>query len=220
MTILAITGMQREAKLLRGRSDVIVVGSDNSTLASKIEAAIDRGARAILSFGICGALSPEFAVGAVVVGTGVVCQSERWRVDETWINALASTCGAASGFVAGSDVVLLTEELKAALHQQTGAIAADMESHIVARVASAPGLPFAVLRAVSDDANHPLPPAAAFALNKEGHIDYSAVMLSLLDDPSQIGALIRTARDTSTALKALLRCLERLGPGLGCPYLV
>ena len=189
-------------------------------LASKIEAAIDRGARAILSFGICGALSPELAVGVVVVGTDVMCQSERWRADETWTNTLANTYGAASGSVAGSDVVLLTEELKAALHQQTGAIAADMESHIVARVASARGLPFAVLRAVSDDANHPLPPAAAFALNKEGHIDYSAVMLSLLDDPSQIGALIRTARDTSTALKALLRCLERLGPGLGCPYLV
>jgi hopanoid-associated phosphorylase len=220
VSLLAVVGMQREARLLRGRCDVIVAGSDTSALGEKIEMAIANGARALLSFGLCGALSPELVVGVVVVGTDVVCQSECWPADETWTNALANTCGAASGFVAGSEVVLLTEELKAALHQQTGAIAADMESHIVARAASARGLPFAVLRAVSDDANHPLPPAAAFALNKEGHIDYSAVMLSLLDDPSQFGALMRTARDTNRAMKALLRCLERLRPGLGCPYLV
>jgi adenosylhomocysteine nucleosidase len=95
-----------------------------------------------------------------------------------------------------------------------------MESHLVARVASERGLPFAVLRAISDDAQHALPAAAAFALNKEGRVDYSAVMLSLLDEPSQISAVIRTARDTNAAMKALLRCLERLPAGLGCPYLV
>jgi hopanoid-associated phosphorylase len=220
MTLLAVVGMQREAKLLRGRCDVIVAGSDNSTLAAKLEAAIARGAHAILSFGICGALSPELEIGTVIVGTEVVCQDDRWRADETWSLALASACDAAAGAVAGSDSVLLTEDSKAAQHQQTGAIAADMESHIVARVASERGLPFALLRAVSDDANHALPPAAAFGLNKEGRVDYSAVMLSLLDDPSQFGALMRTARDTSTAIKALLRCLERLPAGLGCPYLV
>ena len=115
---------------------------------------------------------------------------------------------------------MLNAESKAALHQQAGASAADMESHIVARVASEHGIPFAVLRAVSDAAHHTLPPAAAFGLNKEGRIDYSAVMLSLLDEPAQLSALIRTARHTNAAIKALLRCLERLGPRLGCPYLV
>ena len=220
MTLLAVTGMQREAKLLRGRCDVAIAGSNNATLGAKIEAAVNRGARAILSFGICGALSPELATGRVVVGTDVVAQAERWHADEAWSNALASWCGAESGILAGSDSVLLTEESKGALLRQTGAVAADMESHLVARVASERGLPFAVLRAVSDAAHHTLPPAAAFALNKEGKVDYSAVMLSLLDEPSQFRALMRTARDTNTAMKALLRCLERLGPGLGCPYLV
>lgn len=217
---LAVTGMQREAKLLRGRCDVIVAGSDNSTLASKVQAAIDHGARTILSFGICGALSPELAVGTVIVGTEVVCQNERWRADGDWNQALANGCAATTGTVAGSDSILLTEDSKVALHRQTGAIALDMESHVVGRVASQRGLPFAVLRAVSDDAQHALPPAAAFGLNREGKIDYSAVMLSLLDEPAQFRALVRTARDTNTAMKALLRCLERLGPGLGCPYLV
>jgi hopanoid-associated phosphorylase len=218
--LLAVTGMQREAKLLRGRCDAIVAGSDNSSLAEKIEAAVARGARALLSFGICGALSPELAIGTVVVGTEAVCQNQRWHADEAWSNALARACRSTNGVVLGSDSVLLTQDSKAALHGQTGAIAADMESHIVARVASERGLPFAVLRAVSDDAQHALPPAAPFGLNTEGHVDYSAVMLSLLDEPSQFRALIRTARDTNTAMKALLRCLERLPAGLGFPDFV
>ena len=218
--LIAVTGMQSEAKLLRSRCEVVVAGSDNSTLATKIEAVIERGARAILSFGLCGALSPEFAVGAVIVGNEVVSQDERWRPDEAWSNALGSVCEGTIGVVGGSDSVLFTQDSKAAMHRQTGAIAVDMESHIVARVASALALPFAVLRAVSDAADHTLPPAAAFGLNKEGRVDYSAVMLSLLDEPSQFRALIRTARDTNKAMKALFRCLERLGPGLGCPYLV
>jgi adenosylhomocysteine nucleosidase len=217
--LIVVTGMQREAKLLRGRCEAIVAGSDNSTLGSKIEAAIERGARAVLSFGVCGALSPELAVGGVVIGTEIICQKQGWRADEAWSHPLARLCDAATGTVAGCDSILLTQESKAALHRQTGALTADMESHIVARVASARGLPFAVLRAVSDDAHTALPPAAAFGLNREGKIDYSAVMLSLLDEPSQFRALIRTARDTNTAMKALLGCLKRLGPGLGCPYL-
>jgi adenosylhomocysteine nucleosidase len=220
MSIVAVTGMQREAKLLRSRCDVVVAGSDNSALASKIEVAIARGAKGIFSFGICGALSPELEIGSVVVGAEVVCRDERRQADEAWTAVLISACDAAAGVVAGSDSVLLMETAKAALHLDTGAAAADMESHIVARVAAAHKLPFAVLRAVSDAVHHTLPPAAAFGLNTEGRVDYSAVMLSLLDDPSQISALIRTARDTSTAMKALLRCLELLGPGLGCPYLV
>jgi adenosylhomocysteine nucleosidase len=218
--LVAVTGMRREAKLLRGRCDVLVAGGDNSTLAAKIEAAMERGARAILSFGICGALSPDLAIGSVVVAPEVVCQNERWRADEQWANALARSCGATTGTVVGSDSVVLTAESKAVHHQQTRAVAADMESHIVARVASTRGLPFVVLRAVSDAAHHTLPPAAAFGLDKEGKVDYSAVMLSLLDEPSQLRAVIRTARDTNTAMKSLLRCLERLPAGLACPYLV
>ena len=215
--LVAVTGMQREAKLLRGRCEVVVAGSGNSTLAAKIEAAIDRGARAMLSFGICGALSPEPGVGSVVVGTETVCGGGRWRADEAWSKAMAKGCGAMIGAVAGTDSVLLTEDSKAALHRQTGALAADMESHIMARFASQRGLPFAVLRAVSDDARTALPPAAAFGLNKDGEIDYSAVMLSLLDEPFQWRALMSSARGTNTALKALRRCVQLLGPGLACP---
>ena len=217
--LLAVTGMRSEARLLRGRCDVIVAGSDNSTLAPKIEAAIARGARAILSFGICGALSPKLLIGDVIVASGVIGENERWATDTVWSNALVDACAAETGAVAGSDSALLVPDSKAGHHEQTGSIAVDMESHIVARVAAAQGLPFAVLRAVSDAAHHTLPPAAAFGLNKEGRVDYSAVMLSLLDEPSQLRALIRTARDTNIAMKSLRRCLDHLGADLGCPHL-
>src|SRR6185503_14007320 len=103
--LVAVTGMQREAKLLRRLCDVVVAGSDNSTLASKIEVAIARGVKGILSFGICGALSPGLEIGSVVVGAEVVYRDERRQADEAWTAVLISACDAAAGVVAGSDSI-------------------------------------------------------------------------------------------------------------------
>ena len=46
------------------------------------------------------------------------------------------------------------------MFDKTGAFAADMESHVVARIANERQLPFAVLRVIADPANQRLPPAA------------------------------------------------------------
>ena len=94
-----------------------------------------------------------------------------------------------------------------------------MESHIVARVAAAHALPYAVFRIISDTAAHTLPPAARVPLNEDGSVDLPAVLLALAKNPAQLPTLIRTARDADRALRTLLRRLDDLGPLLGCPYL-
>jgi hypothetical protein len=89
-----------------------------------------------------------------------------------------------------------------------------MESHIAAEFAAARGIPFAALRVVSDDASHALPPAVLKAMKPDGAVNVPAVIGSLLRNPAQLPALLRTARDSEIAFKALLRCLDRLGPRL------
>ena len=217
--LVAVTGMQREAKLLRGRCQVVVAGGKNLGLGSKIEHVIARGAHAIMSFGIAGGLDPSLQVGDVIIASEVFSfDDELFPTDGKWLeNLRAALPDTKMGRFAGSDVLALEPMLKESFYHQSHAMIVDAESHIAARTAQQYGVPFVGIRAVSDDARQSLPPAAAFALNDEGRIDYSAVMLSLLDEPSQWRALIRTARDTNTAMKALLRCLELLGPGLGCP---
>jgi adenosylhomocysteine nucleosidase len=106
-----------------------------------------------------------------------------------------------------------TPSRKAALNRQSGAIAVDLESHLVAEAAAAAGLPFAALRAVADPAERALPPAALIGLDATGHPALGRILLSLARQPAQLPALLRLARDTRRALATLRRAGTALGDG-------
>ena len=89
------------------------------------------------------------------------------------------------------------------LRDMSGADIIDNESHIAARFASEHNLPFVSVRAVSDSVNNKLPPAALLALQDDGSPNIAAVVTSILKNPRQIPALIRTAREYKKALNSL-----------------
>jgi len=211
VTILAVCGLKREASILQGTR--VAVGPD-------FAAAIDRATRGLISIGIAGGLDPKLAPGSVVLADAVAWDSDSIAADPQWCQALKSKLPAAvSGAIAGSELPIATVGAKADLHRKTGALAVDMESHLVARAAHVRGLPFAALRIVADSATTALPPAALVAMKPGGGIALDRVLKSIARNPIQIPALIRTARESEVAFAALLRCVEVLGPGLGCPYL-
>jgi hopanoid-associated phosphorylase len=212
--------MHREALILARGGEVVISGGENSGLASKLEAAIARGARAVISAGICGGLAPGLPVGTAVIATRVMWKERQASADEAWQEAMAARIpDSVRGIIAGEDAILIAPAAKAALFSETGAVAVDMESHIGARVASAQGLPFAVLRVVSDEAEHKLPPAAMRAIASDGRLRIGAVLRSIAAEPMQIPELVRTARNNERAMSSLLRCFNLLGVGFGCPYL-
>ena len=88
----------------------------------------------------------------------------------------------------------------------SGAAAADMESHVVARTAAELALPFAILRVIADPAERELPPAALAGMRADGGINVGAVLASLARSPRQLPALIRLAAEAGRARAALLRC--------------
>jgi adenosylhomocysteine nucleosidase len=97
---------------------------------------------------------------------------------------------------------------KTALYAATGAIAVDMESHIAARVAARHDLPFAIVRTISDSADHALPPAALVGMKPDGGVALGAILASLARNPAQLSALLRTGRDAGAAFKALGRAFD------------
>ncbi|MFZ1992185.1 MAG: hypothetical protein WAW96_20715 [Alphaproteobacteria bacterium] len=123
------------------------------------------------------------------------------------------------GPVVGCGVVVASVAEKEQLRTQTTALAVDMESHIAAKAAAQANIPFVALRIISDQADEALPPAAIVAMRADGSIDMGAVIGSLLMKPTQIPALMRTARNAEIAFKALLRCRNALGPRLAFPDL-
>jgi nucleoside phosphorylase len=242
MTILAVCGLTREAEIA-GTDGVVAVagGGDAMGLQKKLDA-LHGDISGVISIGLGGALSPHLKVGDVVIGERVIDialpparasayegevpvagsrASEGRRgeyiCDSNWRVLLAARTGAThQGAITGSNSVIANAAAKAELfHTSGGALVVDMESQVAARFAAKRGLPLAVLRVISDDASHTLPPAALVAMQPDGGISIGRVLWSLAKNPLQLPALIRTATHSEKAFKELLRCRGRLGRGLG-----
>ncbi len=217
--VIAATGLKAEARIAERSKGVkaIIGGGREDRLATLMQQAIDGGVRGLISFGIAGGLRPGLTPGTVVIGTSVVHSSGRvYPSDTRWSDRLFEALPAAeSGPVVGSSSIIANKDEKRAIYLSSGAFAADMESHVVAQLASERGLPFAVLRVVADPATLSLPPAAVNGLNPDGSPNIPAVLKSLAMQPSQLWDVVRIAGATRRAMKSLFRCYRLLGPGLG-----
>lgn len=215
MTIIAVTGLAKEAEIAGGAGVIAVAGGgDGDGLAAKLNA-LHGDIRGVISIGLAGALAPQLAVGDVVLADSVLTGAERWDAHAVWLNRLVSRLPhAKQGTMFGSDVVVDQAETKQALFTVTGALAVDMESQIAARFAARRNLPLAVLRVISDDASHVLPPAALVAMKPDGGIALGRILWSVVKKPAQIPALVRTGRASSKAFAELLRCRDLCGVGL------
>jgi hypothetical protein len=111
---------------------------------------------------------------------------------------------------AASDTIVGSAGEKAALREQTGAGAVDMESHLVARAAAMAGVPFAIVRVVSDPAHHDLPHAAKAGFRSDGGADLGKVVGALLRRPSEFPALVGIARAAGHAFRALEHAAEAM----------
>jgi hopanoid-associated phosphorylase len=214
--LLVATGLRREAQILAGpRVTVICGGGRSASLEAQLVAAAP-DADGIVSLGIGGALASELAVGDWVVAGAVVFGDETYPTDPAWTLALARGLGSpALGALLGSETMLTAAADKRAAHTRTGALAADMESHVAARVARRLGLKFAAARVMSDDAAHDLPAAVRVGMAADGGMALGPVLAALARDPAQLGPLIRTGLDAGRAFQALGRGRRLLGPRLG-----
>jgi hopanoid-associated phosphorylase len=216
VTIIAVSGLMREARIAAGPGiTALACGGNAVLLRGRLEQAIAQGAAGIISIGIAGGLAPALKPGDCVVASDVLAGGARFVPDAQWTARLLSKLpNAIRAPVAGVDAITLSTSAKSALFRETGAYAVDMESHIVARAAEAHRLPFAVLRTISDPADSALPPLASVAMTGQGTLNLGAVLNSILCDPRQISLLPRTARESKAAFAALLRCRRALGLGL------
>ncbi len=215
MTIIAVTGLAKEARIV-GVADVVTVagGGDSDGLAKKLDA-LHGDLQGVISIGLAGALSPHLKVGDAVIADQIITGEENWDCHEGWrVRLLSRLPHAHQGQIFGSDVIIENAETKSGLYDTTGALAVDMESRVAARFAAKRNLPLAALRVISDDASHVLPPAALVAMKPDGGIALGRVLGSLLRKPTQLPALVRTARASNKAFAELLRCRDLCGVGL------
>jgi adenosylhomocysteine nucleosidase len=217
--ILAVTGMAFEARIVAGFGVETLCGGGGGSLRAQLDAAIAKGCRGIVSFGIAGGLAAHLAPGAGIVARGVVTTTGRIDCHPEWNAQLLRALPAAiHADIVGVRAPVVTPQDKRELTLSSGAGAVDMESLFVAEAAAAHGLPFSAIRVVADPCERALPPAARIPLRADGRPDLPAVMQSILAQPGQVGALIRVAKDVRIARAALADARRRLDlPGLNFP---
>lgn len=213
MLVVAV-GLAREARISAAPDVKVVIGAcDAARLREQLSAAANEGAKAFVSFGLAGALSPMLRTGDCVIGSAVHIGQRHVHTDASWTAAIKERLPASlMAPILGMDAIVDSAREKRRQFARTGAAAVDMESHIVATIAAERGLPFAAIRVVTDTAGVNLPPAALDAIGPDGETKFWRVLRSILLSPGQIPLLMQAGRDARTGFRALSRCRQRLGP--------
>ena len=214
--VITVVGLAFEA-LIVARADMHVICSgDGRTLATSLNHALRKGCRGLISFGVAGGLSPKLRPGTCVVASAILSGTARYMTDWIWSRKLLQAIpDAVHGMIIGVPTPVAHTDAKRTLFLNTGAVAVDMESHVVASVALAHDLPIIAIRVVTDPAERALPHVALAAMRPNGTIDLVAMICSLIKRPQELPALVRTALDAGAARTTLLHCSQVLGAGLG-----
>jgi hopanoid-associated phosphorylase len=219
-TLGIVCGMQSEVRALgRWANDprigIGISGARPERAEAEARRLVAGGCRVLLSWGVAGGLDPALAPGELVIPAAVVTEDGgRLPLSQSVIARLDRAIQTAempqpsrgmtgTGAILGLERMVLAVAEKAALFERTSAVAVDMESHRVALVAAAAGLPMLAVRAIGDPAGRALPALAARALGADGRPRIGPVVAGLLRRPGDLGALLRVRRDTEAALAAL-----------------
>jgi hopanoid-associated phosphorylase len=215
-SVIALVGLAFEARIASGPGVIVICRNSERAIAASIDQAVGQGCRGIISFGVAGGLAPHLRPGNWVVASSIVDAQHARATDRLWSEKiLAMIPGAEHKPIAGVDYAVATTEAKRRMHVETGAATVDMESHLVARLASTHGLSFTAVRVVIDPAHRAIPDAALAGMRPDGGTSITAVMRELIAGPSQLSGLLRLAYDGYAARRALLRIRRLLGPDFG-----
>jgi adenosylhomocysteine nucleosidase len=169
---------------------------------------LEAGAGALVSWGMAGGLDPALAAGRIFLPSEVaaidgaaIATSRHWR--EQLSAALAPYHPLTAGRLLTTSGAIESVAAKAALFQDTGAAAVDMESLAVAQVARAQGAPFIAIRVIVDGAGDTLPSAVSEAADADGQLRVGRLIARTLRAPAEAISLLRLTRRYLAANRSL-----------------
>ena len=220
--VAALPGEARALARLRARGTaqladgtrLALSGLGHERAAATAKKLVADGADCLISWGSAAALLPALAPGDLLLPETIVTGDEqRLNCDAALIEAFGARFDAGVriryGALAEASSVLANVAAKQVLHERTRAIAADMESAAIARVAAEAGISFMAIRAIADDATMILPPAARAAVDDDGALRPLAMLWALAGRPSAMHAQLRALKQLAVAFKAAQNTLER-----------
>lgn len=156
--------------------------------------------RRVIVAGYAGGLTPGLGVAALVEPTRLVDAATGHAIGETHPDPERTLVTAAEP--------VCTPEAKRALGDRWQAAAVDMESYHVASACRAADVPWRVVRAVTDAADHRVDPAVMTLIDERGAASPRKLIEVLLSRPWLIPSLCRLARRTARADRALAEAVR------------
>ncbi|GGA61662.1 hypothetical protein GCM10011507_11500 [Edaphobacter acidisoli] len=173
------------------------MGAARATLA--VEAAMaTKPITQLLSVGLAGACDPALRVGEMVRAGVVIDAKSGERYNDSRYSQVLVTAQVVAGV-----------KEKRRLYESYGAAAVDMEAATVARLASARGVSFRAVKAISDEADFEMQDLARFATN-DGQFRDVAFAAYAVVRPRLWGKVAVLARNSSRAVEALTRELQAI----------
>ena len=167
------------------------------------------------SIGVSGALSPELATADLIVASRVVDESGGAREAdvESVAAATRATGGRAAVIVSARRIADSVDEKRRLARQAgEGLAVVDLESASYVAAAEAAGIPWIVLRAVSDTSGEALPPLLNRSLDAGGAVSRGRVLRGLLGDPGALPVLLTLRKRVAECALVLARAAEAALP--------
>jgi adenosylhomocysteine nucleosidase len=193
-------------------------GAKNAQRAA--EAIVSTGPRLLVALGLAGALDPQLKPADLVVATRVVRDGlPPLRIDDDLLAHVRHRTGAAPGWVATVDRIVSSVRDKRSLQQRwahplhatgSGPGLVDLESRWAVEAAERGGVPWVVLRAVSDVASENLPEFLEQARDEDGAIRRHRVLLHAMHHPRWVPGLVRLGWRSRRCARVLAEAVERL----------
>ena len=187
-------------------------GPENAIKASEL--LLEKGANRLISWGCAAALHPDLKPGDLVLADNLLsADKQQLSIDSPWLKHVTEQLSALNpitGRLAESHTIVADSIDKKTIHQQSGAIALDMESIAVAKTALLNNCPTLVIRCIADPVSMSLPKAVSYALNNEGDVVLPKLLWFLLTHPSELPGLIKLGSHFNAAKNKLKLAAKQL----------
>lgn len=190
-----------------GRSAILVetgIGQHRAGAAIREALGVATPLRAVL-VGIAGALDPDLRTGDIVVANRV----RDLPTDQTIPVEPIELPKSKQCTILTTDSVIVSPQLKHALHEQTGAHAVDMESHAIARACIDHGVGVTIVRAIFDDAHSSVDVRLSRLVDGFGNVRFADAFRTIARSPAVVFSAVRLARNLRRAERALKMALHQ-----------
>lgn len=222
-----LTGLASELRLIQKATAGITpqpifacAGANSERARRETERLIAEGAEGLISFGLAGGLIPRLRPGHIVLAEKTILPGGRAiDMDKEWAGKLldlsaGSGLAIETSLLAGSNWIVPTPEAKNALTEQTGALIVDMETHALAEVAEAAGVPALAIRAVCDSSEQTIPQAVIGSTRPDGEVKTLKVWGKFCAAPWELPALLSLRSGVAAAFASLDRLTRLAGSAL------